>query len=202
RAREGLALVVARTREREDAPPLVPRHLRHDVRGRAEAVEAEPLRVARRAQRAVADQPRAEERRRLLVRVALWDREAEALVGDGVLRVAAVEVVAGEARRVAEVLAPARAVAAGAVRPAEPRDADAAAARLVDADDLVADDERQLRMRKLAVDDVQVGAADAAGEDADEQLTRGRLRRRPLLEPERAARRVEDHRAHRQECRS
>src|SRR5205085_5173972 len=102
---------------------------RHDVRRGAEAVQAEPLRVARGAQRAVADQAGAEERRRLLVGVALRDRKAEALVGDGVLRVAAVEVVAGEARGVAEVLAPARAVAAGAVRPAEPRDADATAAR-------------------------------------------------------------------------
>jgi hypothetical protein len=49
---------------------------------------------------------------------------------------------------------------------------------------------------------VQVGAADAAGEHADEELTRRRLGRRPLLEPERAARCVEDHRPHSEECRS
>jgi hypothetical protein len=47
----------------------------------------------------------------------------------------------------------------------------------------VADDERELRVRKLAVHDVQVGAADAAGEDADEQLPRLRLGRRSLLQP-------------------
>src|SRR5205085_4547202 len=138
RAGEGLHLLVARTREREDAPALVARHLRHDVRGGAEAVEAKAFRVAREAKRPVADQPGAEERRGLDVRVSLRDREAEARVGDRVLGVAAVEVVAGEARSVAEVLPAAQAVAALAARPAEPRDADAPAGRLVDADDLVA----------------------------------------------------------------
>src|SRR3989442_423946 len=72
------------------------------------------------AQGAVADQPGAEQRRRLRVRVLLRDREAEALVGDGQLGVAAVDVVPGEARVVAQVLAPGSAVAAVAVGPAEP----------------------------------------------------------------------------------
>ena len=48
-ARERLGLLVAGAREREDAPALVARDLRDDVRARAEAVEAEPLGVARRA---------------------------------------------------------------------------------------------------------------------------------------------------------
>src|SRR5205823_6081720 len=95
---------------------------------------------------------------------------AEALVGDRVLGVATVEVVAGEAGPVAEVLASAQAVAALAAGPAEPRDADPPAARLVDPDDLVPGDERELRVGKLAVHDVEVGAADPAGVDADEKL--------------------------------
>ena len=67
---------------------------------------------------AVAYEAGAEERRRLGVRVALRDREAEALVGDGELGVAAVDVVAGEARVVAQVLAAGAAVAAAPARPA------------------------------------------------------------------------------------
>ena len=63
--RELLALVVALAGEGEDPPALVGRDLAEDVRGGAEAVEADPLGVADQAQRAVADQARAEQRRRL-----------------------------------------------------------------------------------------------------------------------------------------
>ena len=59
-------------------------------------------------QRPVADQPGTEQRRELAVGGAVGQREAEALVGDRQLGVAAVEVVAGEARPLAEVLAPER----------------------------------------------------------------------------------------------
>ena len=145
RARERLRLVVALARDREDAAALRPRDLRDDVRGGAEAVQPEPLGVAREPQRAVADQPRAEQRRRLEVAEPVGDREAEALVGDDPLGVAAVDVVAGEARAVAEVLAAARAEAALAARPAEPGHAEPAAV-LGLADDLVAGHERQLRV--------------------------------------------------------
>ena len=155
------------------------RDLGDDVRRRAEAVEAEPLAVAREPQRAVADQPRAQQGRRLLVGVALGDREAEALVGDGVLGVAAVEVVAGEPGRVAEVLAAAAAVAARSVRPAEPRDAEPPPVLRL-GDDLVAGHERQLRTRQLAVDDVQVRTAYAAGTHAQHHLTGSGLRDRKL----------------------
>ena len=75
------------------------RDLRDDVRRGAEAVQAEPLGVAGEAQRAIADQPRAQERRRLEVAEAVRDRKAEALVGDSPLRVAAVDVVARERAR-------------------------------------------------------------------------------------------------------
>src|SRR5204863_9379724 len=98
-----------------------------DVRRGAEAVQTEPLGVPGHAERPVADQPGAEERRRVLVAVLLRDREAVALVRDRELGVAAVELVAREACAVAEVLASGRAVATVAVRPAEPRHAEAAA---------------------------------------------------------------------------
>ena len=129
-------------------PSLVLRDLGDDVRGGAEAVQSEPLGVARHPQRAVADQARAEQRRGLEILVALGNGEAEPLVRDDALGVAAVQLVPGEAGPVAQVLAPGAAVAAGAVRPAEPGDADAGARRealstaLDRADDLVPDDER------------------------------------------------------------
>ena len=122
-------LGVALAGEGEDPPALVDGDLAEDVSGGAEAVEPDPLGVADQAQRPVADQPGAEQRRRLHVRVALGDREAEALVGDRQLGVAAVDVVAGEAGAVAEVLAAAAAVAALAAGPAEPGDADPVADR-------------------------------------------------------------------------
>ena len=59
------ARVVLGAGEREHAPPLVHRHLADDVRGGPEPVEPEPLRVAREPQRAVADQPAAQQRREL-----------------------------------------------------------------------------------------------------------------------------------------
>ena len=65
RARELLRHGVLGTREGEDTPALVARHLADDVRRGAEPVEAEPLGVAGETERAIADQPGAEERRRL-----------------------------------------------------------------------------------------------------------------------------------------
>ena len=64
------------------------------------------------------------------------------------------------------------------------------------AHDLVARHERQLGLGQLAVDDVQVGPADAAGLDGDEDLARGRLRVGQVGLAQRRARRVENHRAH------
>ena len=63
-------------------------------------------------------------------------------------------------------------------------------------DDLVPGHERQLGLGQLAIDDVEVGAAHAAGRDCDEDLARARLGIGQLGLAERRARRVEDHRAH------
>ena len=45
----------ARPGESENLAPLMPRHLRHDVGRGAEAVDADPLRLAGQAQGAIAD---------------------------------------------------------------------------------------------------------------------------------------------------
>ena len=88
-----------------------------------------------------------------------------------------------------------KAVAARAVGPAEPGNAEALPV-LRAADDLVTDDERELRLRQLAVDDVEVGAADRARGDPQPNLARLRLGDGQLLEPQRLAGRVKHHRAH------
>ena len=114
--------------------------------------------------------------------------------GDDVLGEAAVHVPTGEQRVFAEVLAPAAAEAAGAVRAVQPGDADAfaegdlglrrrvcasgcgrsrwrhGAEGFHDADDLVAGHDGALVRRQVALGHVQVGAADAAGAHADQQL--------------------------------
>src|SRR5579863_2022412 len=110
--------------------------------------------------------------------------KAIAAVGHGALRVAAIERVAGEAGRIAQILAAALAVAALAARMAGPRHADPVADRKPgdarsqrghDPDDFVARYQRSLRMSELAVDHMQVGAADAASVNVDQQLTGARL---------------------------
>jgi DUF177 domain-containing protein len=68
---------------------------------------------------------------------------------------------------------------------------------LDDADDLVPGDDRQPRAGDLAVEDVQVGPADAAGVDANEHLARSRLGVGNLREPERPAGGIEQDGTHR-----
>ena len=117
------------------------------------------------------------------------------LVGDSPFGVAAVDVVAGEAGLVAEVLATRRAVTARAARPAEPGDAEASAV-LRDPDDLVARDERQLRARELAVDDVEIGPADTTGLHLQQHLTGAGDRAVDPGELERRSRRLKHHGLH------
>ncbi len=200
-----MCLPVARPREGVDLAALGAGDLGDDMRGSAEAVDAETRGIAGELQRAIADQPGAKQRRRLGVAVALGQLEGEARVGARVLGIAAVDLVAGEARVVAKILLAAPAIETGAVGMAQPRHADAIArCELRDAlterrhmaDDLMAEHERELGLRKLAVENMQIGAADAAGRDLDEDLAGSRLGHfeRGLLE--RRARAFEQHRLH------
>ena len=70
------------------------------------------VRIADHAQRSVPDQTGAEQRGDLEIAIAVGNRETEALVGDGELRISAVDVIASEACSVAQVLTTALAVAA------------------------------------------------------------------------------------------
>ena len=120
--------------------------------------------------------------------------------------IATVDLVAGEARLRAEILPAGATVRADPARPAEPRDADAAAhGKAFDArpagqhtrHDLMAGDQRQLGLAELAVDHVQVGAADRAGHHARQDLARSRGAVGQRAANERLARFLKHHREHR-----
>ena len=132
--------------------------------------------------------------------------KTEAVIGDDVLRVSAVDRVAGELRVVAEVLAARPAIGANPAGRGEPRNADTVAAReRIDrgagidhrADDFMTGNDRRARVRELAVDDVQIGSTDAAGVDFHQQLARRRDRSADVQELERSMRGIEHHRVHR-----
>ena len=74
--------------------------------------------------------------------------------------------------------------------------AHAIAGRVDAADNLVSRHDRQFRIGQFAVDDMQIGAADAAGLDPNANLARTRRRVGPLLHLEPLMRPVEDHGAH------
>ena len=99
---------------------------------------------------------------------------------EGVLGVASVDGVAGEGGVVAEVFFVADAEGAGAVGAADPGDADAGVCGEFGggafddfADDLMAEDEGLVDEGEVAFEDVEVGAADSAGEDAEEDVVGG-----------------------------
>ncbi len=161
----------------------VPRDLEHDVRGGAESIEAEPPAGGNlgAAERAIADDPRAQQGSGLEVRKRLRYRVGERLGDDGELRVSPVGVVPGVPRDAAQVLGSRGAKRAGAASVAQPRDPDALADRapraagaepVHDPDRLVARDQGEPPRREVALDDVKVGPADRAGANAHPDLAR------------------------------
>src|ERR1700722_8481910 len=205
-AREILRCDIARFGEGKDLTALKKRELSDDVGRRAETVNSDSFSCTGEPERTVADEPGAEQRRCRDIVEFRRNREAIALVGDGQLRIAAIDLVAGEAGAVAQVFVAAAAVVAHPASPAEPWHADAVAnveainlgALFHDrTDDLVAGNEWQFRMLQLAVDDVKVGAADRAGLDRDQHLARRRLRRRQFGHPQRVTRCDQDLGTHR-----
>ena len=101
------------------------------------------------------------------------------IVFDEDVREAARDVVASEAGLLAQVLPPPQAALADAARTREPRHPDAiadgealhlGADGLHATDDLVTRHEGKFRLDQFAVDDMQVGAADAASEHAQQEL--------------------------------
>lgn len=114
-------------------------------------------------------------------------RITETGVGDGVVRITTITMVAGEAGSVAQVLPTAQAIAAGAAGPAQPGHSHAVSLGEAfhtgpcgdnSADDLVAQNTRQLGIGQLAPGHVQIGPADPARTYLEDQFASARLRLR------------------------
>jgi hypothetical protein len=127
-----------------------------------------------------------------------------------VRRIAAIAGVAGKQRPIAQVLTAAATIGTDAAGVAEPGDADTLADREAGdplphrgdpPDDLVAGHDRKLRVRQLAVDNMQIGTADAAGHDLDQDFAGRGRERAPLAHDQRRVRFLEHHRAHDQTSR-
>ena len=152
--------------------------------GAAEAVEADALAAldGGDAQAAEANDAGAEQRGGEDGIETVGERVGKISADGSELGVAAVDRVAGEDGMVAEVLHVVTAKPAVAVDAADPGDADAHAdgrgcgcAFNDFADNLMAGDDARMEGRKVALDDVEIGAADAAGDDFEEDFARLRL---------------------------
>jgi hypothetical protein len=165
-----------------------------EMGGGAESEESDAVSFldAGNAKAAEADNSGAEERGSVERVEGSGDGKDKIGAGEGVFGVASVEGIAGEGGGVAEVLFVAKAVRASAVGAAEPGDADEIRRDSVRrclvgkecpahtgctyfcfydfADDLVAGDYLGMERGEFAFGDVEVGAADSAGEDAEEDL--------------------------------
>jgi len=173
--------------------------------GGAEAEYAEMLSIPRHDKRTPADQACAKQRCDRDVVAGFAERKAIAGIRDEMRGKAAVARVAGEARTVAQILPAAPAIGTFATRVTEPGNADAfadlqvhdtGAKRVHAADHLMAGNNRIGDFRQFAVDDMQIGAANAAGTDPDAHISGPRRRILPQLKPERRAGRRQDHGVH------
>src|SRR6266581_1630361 len=137
------------------------------------------MRVACFTIRAVAEHSGTKERRNINIVVFVRQTKTKSRVDDGEIGVTTVNGIAGEPRAIAKILARRSTITAFAAGPGEPGDADALAngksldafADLFEAaDDLVAGNERQFRIRQFTIDHMKVGATNRACFNADEQL--------------------------------
>ncbi len=162
------------------------------MRGAAEAVKPDGRTGADfgALDRAKADYPRAQKRRCGLVTEPVRDRVGEILAHHDELGIAAIVIVTREPGVQAEIFAAAPAIRALAAGLAKPCDTDTraragktrafGAASDDRSDDLVAGNDSRMARRQVALGDVEVGAANAAGLDTDENLARARFGVRKL----------------------
>jgi hypothetical protein len=214
-----LCCIVARPSEHEEFAPFVECNLPDQMRGVAETINAKAPRIPRFAIGSVTDQSGAKQRRNLDVIVTLRQMETVARVRDGELGITAIDRVTGKPRVIAKILSTGSAIRAIAIGPAKPRDPHAIAdcedgsglgaaivgtlrslphfAYLFDfSDNLVTENQWQLRIGQFAIDHVKVSATNRAGVDSHEQLSPTRLRLRHIAQLQGLFRPVENHRAH------
>src|ERR1700730_5923772 len=150
----------------------------------AKTINSNAMRLTGFTIRAIAEHSGAEQRRNIDIVIFGRQTKTKSCVGNGELGVTAIDVVAGEARVVAKILAVRSTINAFAIRPAQPRNPDAVADReifdalagLLDApDNLMSQNQRQLRVGQFAIDNMKIGPANGAGVNPDKQLACLRL---------------------------
>ena len=205
-AREILCLGIAWAGESVNLATLPACNLRNDVRRGAKPVQSEPPRLSSHAQRAVPNQPRAQQWRSLDVAIPRRHRKTESLIGQCEFAVAAIDVVTGEARLRAQIFAPRSTEFAHTAGPTKPRHANPVADLKSlhistecshAANDLVARYQWQFRLRQLAVHHVQVSATHRAGMHTDQHLAGSRCRYGHRGQPQPCSRGIKHHAAHR-----
>ena len=126
-------------------------------------------------------------------------------IGDRMGRKAAIARIAGKDWVIAEVLPAAQAIGAMTAGMTEPGNADAfaeaepadvGADRIDPPDNLMPGNDRHLRIWQFPVDDMEIGAADAAGAHAHANLSGARLWIGQILVGERGSDLVQDHGFH------
>lgn len=152
------------------------------------------------------DQSDKKQGRRLGVGIIAYDRKTVSLVGKRVIGITAVDLIAGEARAISQILTAGPAKPAGPAAMAQPWDADALADCQSldplalggdDADDFVAGNQRQTGRGQFAVEGMQISPADAACANPDQHLIRRRIRYCSFGGTKRLSRPIEEHCAHR-----
>jgi hypothetical protein len=152
-----------------------------NVSGRSKPIETEPLARldSAQAQCAIADDPGTEEGGRFFITEDRWNRICKCCRNERILRVPAIDLIAGKPGAFAQVFAPARAKFADAACVLQPGDADSLTDRPLThtganptdySDGLVAWNERKRGVDQLALDDVKIRPADPADGDANQDL--------------------------------
>ena len=207
---------IAAASEGVDPAALPGRHLRKDMSGRSEPVEAKrrqgclvclrPLGLrpfgSRHAVAAPADQAGTQKRGNFSILPAFRKRKTVACIGDRVRRIPTIAGVAGEQWPVTQILPAGATIGADPAGVAEPRNADPLADRESGdplphcrnaPHDLVAGHDRKPRVRQLAIHDMQIGPAHTAGGDLDQNFAGRRAGHRPLSHDQRSTRPLEHH---------
>jgi hypothetical protein len=165
-----------------------------NVSGRSKPIETEPLARldSTQAQCTIADDPGTEEGRCFFIPEDRWNRVGKRCWDKRILRISAIDLIAGKPGSLAQVLAPARAKFTDTARGLQPGDPDSltdcpvthASANLThDPDGLVAGDEWKRGVGQLAFDDVKIRPADPADSEANQDLPRAWLRHWKLAKP-------------------
>ena len=166
-------------------------HLDGEMRRGSKPEKAHPLSglCARDTQAAKSNDARTEQRGSVEIIEFGWKRKYEIGARQRILRIAAIDGIAGKSRRIAEILVALAAVPARSVGSAEPGDTHTGSERQLwscafhnVADNLVPGNNLTQPRRKFAFDDVEVGPAHAAGANFQQNVAGQKRRTRNFFD--------------------